>query len=60
MQAQAATIPANRSNRIPQAIERLVKLYEAWGKPDEAAKWRKELAEHTAAERPGADSTEKP
>jgi hypothetical protein len=27
-----------------QAVERLVKLYEAWGKPDEAARWRKELA----------------
>ena len=24
-------------------IERLVQLYEAWEKPDEAAKWRKEL-----------------
>ena len=25
------------------ALERLVQLYDAWGKPDEAAKWRKEL-----------------
>jgi len=27
-----------------QAVEHLVKLYEAWGKPDEAGQWRKELA----------------
>jgi hypothetical protein len=26
-----------------EALERLVQLYDAWGKPDEAAKWRKEL-----------------
>jgi serine/threonine protein kinase len=28
---------------IKAAVERLVQLYEAWEKPDEAAKWRKEL-----------------
>jgi tetratricopeptide (TPR) repeat protein len=28
---------------IPEAIERLVQLYEATGRKDEAAKWRKEL-----------------
>jgi serine/threonine protein kinase/tetratricopeptide (TPR) repeat protein len=26
-----------------EALERLVQLYDAWDKPDEAAKWRKEL-----------------
>src|SRR5262249_6153642 len=26
-----------------QALERLVRLYEAWDKPEEAARWRKEL-----------------
>jgi tetratricopeptide (TPR) repeat protein len=26
-----------------KALERLVQLYTAWGRPDEAAKWRKEL-----------------
>jgi eukaryotic-like serine/threonine-protein kinase len=29
---------------LTDALERLVQLYDAWGKPDEAAKWRKELA----------------
>jgi tetratricopeptide (TPR) repeat protein len=29
--------------RVTEALERLVQLYDAWGKPDQAAKWRKEL-----------------
>jgi serine/threonine protein kinase len=31
------------------ALERLVQLYDAWGKPDEAARWRKKLEEAKAA-----------
>jgi hypothetical protein len=27
---------------LSAALERLVRLYEAWSKPDEAAKWRTE------------------
>jgi hypothetical protein len=39
--------------RIPEAIERLVQLYEAMDKEDEAAKWRKELeATKTAQKKP--------
>ena len=41
---RADTIPEKfRKLRITQAVERLVKLYEAWGKSAEAEKWRKEL-----------------
>ena len=29
--------------RLTEGIQRLVKLYEAWGKQDQATKWRKEL-----------------
>ncbi len=29
--------------RLTEAIERLIHLYDEWGKPDEAAKWKKEL-----------------
>lgn len=29
--------------RLTDALERVVHLYDAWGKPDEAARWRKEL-----------------
>ena len=36
-----------------EALERLVQLYDARNKPDEAAKWRKELeAQRKAAEQP--------
>ena len=28
---------------LKHAAERLLQLYEAWEKPDEAAKWRREL-----------------
>jgi tetratricopeptide (TPR) repeat protein len=36
-------IPAARRRRPTESLERLVQLYDAWGKPDEAAKWRKVL-----------------
>ena len=45
---------ANSKVRLTEALERLVRLYEAWDKPEWAAKWRKELqslgktAEHPA------------
>jgi len=34
--------------RPTEALERLVELYTAWDKPDEAAKWQKELDARTA------------
>jgi tetratricopeptide (TPR) repeat protein len=37
------TIPEGDKPRITKALERLVKLYEAWGKKDKEAKWQKEL-----------------
>jgi hypothetical protein len=33
--------------RRQDALERLVQLYDAWGRPGEAAKWRKELVRET-------------
>jgi serine/threonine protein kinase len=41
---QEKTIPAAFQVRLPQAVERLVQLYEATARPDEAATLRKELA----------------
>ena len=32
----------NKSRVMTEAAERLVQLYDAWDRPDEAAKWRKE------------------
>ena len=36
-------IPASAKNSLTVALGRLVRLYDAWGKKDEAAKWRKEM-----------------
>ncbi|HEV3262414.1 MAG TPA: hypothetical protein VG013_36520, partial [Gemmataceae bacterium] len=38
------TIPEQGKIRLPEAVERLVQLYEGMDKKEEAAKWRKELA----------------
>ena len=35
--------------RLDEAVDQLIRLYDAWGKPDEAAKWRKELEARKAA-----------
>jgi hypothetical protein len=43
MKAQEAKIPPQGQVRIPEAIERLVQLYEATGKTEEAARWQNEL-----------------
>jgi serine/threonine protein kinase/tetratricopeptide (TPR) repeat protein len=34
--------------RLTDALERLVQLYDSWGKPDKAAEWRKRLAAEKA------------
>jgi tetratricopeptide (TPR) repeat protein/tRNA A-37 threonylcarbamoyl transferase component Bud32 len=44
LKARTAEIPGNEMERImTDALTRLVKLYDEWGKKDEAAKWRAEL-----------------
>ena len=43
MKQREKTIPPQGQVRITESIERLVQLYEAMGKNDDAAKWRKEL-----------------
>jgi tetratricopeptide (TPR) repeat protein len=48
------SIPAQEKSHLTQALERLVRLYEAWGKPDEAAKWRKEQSTASAAPSPAS------
>jgi eukaryotic-like serine/threonine-protein kinase len=49
-----AKIPAEVSHRLPEAAQRLVQLYDAWGKKDKAEVWRKNLEEAKAAPRPPA------
>ncbi len=45
MKERQDKIQAPNKIRLTEALERLVQLYEATGKKDEAAKWRKELDE---------------
>jgi eukaryotic-like serine/threonine-protein kinase len=43
-QRQANLIPyLNATRRVSESLERLVQLYDAWGKPAPAAEWRKKL-----------------
>jgi hypothetical protein len=42
---EAKIPPPFRGVRLKEALERLVRLYEATGKKDEAAKWQKKLDE---------------
>jgi len=43
MKAREANIPPSGAMRIPESLERLVRLYEATGNATEAAAWRSEL-----------------
>jgi tetratricopeptide (TPR) repeat protein len=47
-----STSPPAAKMRCSQALTRLVQLYEATGKKEEAAKWRKELEARKAADKP--------
>jgi eukaryotic-like serine/threonine-protein kinase len=42
---------SDHANWLPTIVQRLVQLYEAWGKPDEAAKWRRVLEGHQKQKR---------
>jgi hypothetical protein len=50
MKAREGTIPAAGRPRLVEALERLVQLYEALNKKDEAAKWRTEWEAAKAAQ----------
>ena len=43
MKEREKAIPPLARDRLPEAVERLVQLYEATAKKDEAAKWQTEL-----------------
>jgi tetratricopeptide (TPR) repeat protein len=52
MKQRAAKITLGNKPRLAEALERLVELYDAWGKPDQAARWRRELESEKTAARP--------
>jgi hypothetical protein len=43
MKAREAKIPAPAKPRLPEAGERVAKLYVAWGNAEKAIEWRKKL-----------------
>jgi tetratricopeptide (TPR) repeat protein len=49
MKQGEATIPPVARDRLAEAFDRLVLLYQSTGKPDEAARWRAELEARKAA-----------
>src|SRR5262249_58977472 len=47
LKERAAKIPLEEQGYLTSSLGRLMDLYVAWGKPDEAAGWRKELQAQT-------------
>ena len=47
MKAREAKIPPPGMPRLAEGGERLIRLYEEWGKKDKAAEWRTRLAKPT-------------
>ena len=45
MKERQSKIPAASQPRLTEALQRLIDLYTAWEKPEEAAKWRQKLGE---------------
>jgi hypothetical protein len=43
MKQRDAKIPKTGKGRLAEAAERLVQLYEAWGKPEQAEQWRAKI-----------------
>jgi serine/threonine protein kinase/tetratricopeptide (TPR) repeat protein len=43
MKVREAKMPAAARPRLAEAAERVVRLYEAWGKPEQAAAWKAKL-----------------
>jgi tetratricopeptide (TPR) repeat protein len=43
LKAREAKIPAAGKPRLAEAAERVVRLFEAWNKPDQAAAWKQKL-----------------
>jgi serine/threonine protein kinase len=52
MKQREKTIPAQAKVRLTEALQRLVQLYDATGKQDDAAKWRKERARYPEKQAP--------
>ena len=47
MVRRANQIPVEASERIPESLKRLIKLYTEWQKPQQASEWQKKLEQRT-------------
>ncbi len=54
MKQREKTIPPQGNNRIPEALDRLIELYTATNKPEQAKKWQAERAKYRDAKKPVA------
>ncbi len=52
MKQRSSKIPPALRSQLTQAVDRLIKLAEATGKPDEARSWREEEAKVTSPPTP--------
>ena len=43
MKQREAKMPTSDKARLPEALERLAQLYDAWGKNDKAKEWKAKL-----------------
>jgi serine/threonine protein kinase/tetratricopeptide (TPR) repeat protein len=50
MKERQNQIPGNRGRKLGEACKRAVELYETTGRPDQAAEWKKEMAEFDKAQ----------
>jgi hypothetical protein len=51
LKAREAKIPQPGMPRLAEGAERVIRLYEEWGKKDKAAEWRTKLAKPTDGSR---------
>ena len=59
MKRRQDKIPPPGKVRLPEALERLVQLYDAWGKKEKADEWRLKLRAGRARSEGKKDSSDK-
>jgi eukaryotic-like serine/threonine-protein kinase len=52
LKTREATIQSTRRRHLAEATSRIVPFYEAWGRPEKAAEWRKKLTSPSGQSRP--------
>jgi len=62
LQQRQASLPPylNAPRRITESLERLVQLYDAWGKPAQAAEWKQKLAAFQQANKDSGSKSKTP